>query len=87
MLVDRGQLDLDAPVSVYWPEFAAAGKEKIPVRWLLTHQSGVLGLDRQVSPRQLREWRKLGEHACSATQFLERAHPSMRAMSRGVSRQ
>ena len=36
MLVDRGLLDLDTPVATYWPEFAAAGKETIPVRYLLT---------------------------------------------------
>jgi CubicO group peptidase (beta-lactamase class C family) len=56
MLADRGQLDLDAPVAAYWPEFAQAGKSEIPVRWLLTHQSGVLGLDRTISREQLLDW-------------------------------
>lgn len=41
LLVERGQLDLDAPVSTYWPEFAAEGKGAIPVRMLLTHQAGL----------------------------------------------
>ena len=40
-LVENGQLDLDAPVAEYWPEFAQAGKEDVPVRWLLTHQVGL----------------------------------------------
>src|SRR6266542_3184528 len=31
MLVERGELDLDAPVARYWPEFGAEGKEDIPV--------------------------------------------------------
>jgi CubicO group peptidase (beta-lactamase class C family) len=44
MLVDRGLLDIDAPVAHYWPEFAQAGKEKIPVRYLLTHQAGLAGI-------------------------------------------
>src|SRR5262245_60456103 len=44
LLVDRGIVQLDAPVADYWPEFAQAGKGSIPVRWLLTHQSGLLGL-------------------------------------------
>jgi len=35
-LVDEGKLDIDAPVAKYWPEFAQAGKEKLPVRYLLT---------------------------------------------------
>ncbi len=42
ILVDRGQVDLDAPVSAYWPEFAAGGKEKVLVRHVLTHTAGVL---------------------------------------------
>jgi CubicO group peptidase (beta-lactamase class C family) len=45
MLADRGELDLDAPVARYWPEFAAAGKQDVLVRHLLSHSSGVSGLD------------------------------------------
>lgn len=41
LLVERGELDVDAPVASYWPEFAAEGKGAIPVRWLLTHQAGL----------------------------------------------
>ena len=40
-LVDQGKLDIDAPVAAYWPEFAQAGKEGIPVRYLLSHQAGL----------------------------------------------
>ncbi len=40
-LVDRGVLDYDTPVSTYWPEFAAAGKDTVTLRHLLTHQSGL----------------------------------------------
>ncbi|QBD80842.1 class A beta-lactamase-related serine hydrolase [Ktedonosporobacter rubrisoli] len=49
LLVERGLLDLDAPVSRYWPEFAAEGKAAIPVRWLLSHRSGVAALDKPIS--------------------------------------
>ena len=45
LLVQRGELDLDAPVADYWPEFAAAGKHHIPVRWLLSHRAGPPALD------------------------------------------
>ena len=45
MLVDRGELDVDAPVAQYWPPFAAAGKQDVLVRHLLSHTSGVSGLD------------------------------------------
>ena len=41
MLASRGQLDLDAPVATYWPEFAQSGKEIIPVKMLLSHQAGL----------------------------------------------
>ena len=37
VLLDRGRVELDAPIARYWPEFAQAGKEKIPVRYALDH--------------------------------------------------
>jgi CubicO group peptidase (beta-lactamase class C family) len=43
LLVDRGELDMDAPVKKYWPEFAAAGKGDVLVRHILGHASGVAG--------------------------------------------
>ena len=45
LLAQRGELDLDAPVVAYWPEFGANGKEHIPVRLLLSHQSGLAAVD------------------------------------------
>jgi CubicO group peptidase (beta-lactamase class C family) len=45
LLVQRGELDVDAPVVRYWPEFRGAGKEQIPVRWLLSHQAGLPVID------------------------------------------
>jgi CubicO group peptidase (beta-lactamase class C family) len=41
LLAQRDELDLDQPVAAYWPEFAAAGKADIPVRWLLSHPAGL----------------------------------------------
>ena len=52
MLVDRGLLDLDVPVAHYWPEFAQAGKEKLPVRYLLSHRAGLAGSDTKVLDRR-----------------------------------
>jgi len=49
MLVDRKQLDVDAPVARYWPEFAAGGKADMPVRMLLNHQAGLPVVDAQLS--------------------------------------
>ena len=44
ILEDRGELDVDAPVVRYWPEFGAAGKAATLVRHLLSHQSGAIGV-------------------------------------------
>ncbi|GAA3764043.1 serine hydrolase domain-containing protein [Salinactinospora qingdaonensis] len=56
ILADRGLLDLDAPVATYWPEFAASGKEKVLVRHLLSHRSGLAGLHEPHSLAQLYDW-------------------------------
>lgn len=56
ILADRGLLDLDAPVAAYWPEFAAAGKERILVRHLLSHRAGLSGLREPHSLQDLYDW-------------------------------
>ncbi|HEV7649346.1 MAG TPA: serine hydrolase domain-containing protein [Actinophytocola sp.] len=55
-LAERGELDLDAPVATYWPEFAAAGKAELPVRWLLTHQAGLPYADPVIPMAQVYRW-------------------------------
>jgi CubicO group peptidase (beta-lactamase class C family) len=56
LLADRGLLDLDAPVADYWPEFAAAGKEGVLVRHLLSHRAGLAGLREPHTLEQLYDW-------------------------------
>lgn len=46
LLIERGELDPDAPVARYWPEFAAENKGSITVRTLLSHQAGLVTLER-----------------------------------------
>lgn len=58
MLVDRGELDVHAPVARYWPEFAANGKEHVEVRHLLSHTSGVSGLEQPAAVEDLYDWDK-----------------------------
>lgn len=41
LLIDRGDLELDAPVGKYWPEFAKAGKKDATVRMMLNHSVGL----------------------------------------------
>jgi CubicO group peptidase (beta-lactamase class C family) len=56
MLVDRGLLDLDAPVAQYWPEFAQNGKEELPVRYLLSHTAGLSGWTEEFPMEGLYDW-------------------------------
>jgi CubicO group peptidase (beta-lactamase class C family) len=56
MLIDRGLLDLDAPIARYWPEFAQKGKAEIPVRMAFNHQSGVFHVDEIVPPGGFNDW-------------------------------
>ena len=53
LLVDRGELDLDAPVARYWPEFGAAGKGGIQLRHLMSYNSGVSGWEQPVTMADL----------------------------------
>src|SRR5437588_7048207 len=56
ILADRGELDFHAPVARYWPEFAQAGKDRIPVRHLLGHTSGLSGWEASLSVQELANW-------------------------------
>ena len=53
VLADRGELDLAAPVARYWPEFAAAGKEEVLVRHLLSHTAGLPDWDEPLGAEEL----------------------------------
>ncbi len=55
-LVGEGKLDLDAPVARYWPEFAAAGKERITLRHLLSHQAGLPAIRQSLPAEALYDW-------------------------------
>jgi CubicO group peptidase (beta-lactamase class C family) len=68
MLVDRGKIDPHAPVATYWPEFAAGGKERVLVRHLLAHTSGVSGWDPPFALRDMYDW-------TSSTAKLAAQHP------------
>ncbi len=55
-LVDQGRLDLDAPVARYWPEFAQGGKERLPVRYLLSHQAGLPAVRESLPTTAMYDW-------------------------------
>ncbi|MFG1942268.1 serine hydrolase domain-containing protein [Nonomuraea sp. NPDC048826] len=56
ILADRGVLDPDAPVARYWPEFAAAGKERVLVRHVLSHTAGLPTWDEPMTVEDLYDW-------------------------------
>lgn len=58
-LVAEGRLSLEAPVAHYWPEFAAQGKQAIPVKWLLTHQAGLPALRAALPDEALYDWERM----------------------------
>ncbi len=58
LLADRGELDFDAPVAKYWPEFAANGKADIKVSHLMSHSAGLSGWKEQIKTEDLYDWDK-----------------------------
>jgi len=56
VLVDRGLLDLDAPVGRYWPEFAQHGKEATTARHILSHTAGVPFFEEPISVDEVCNW-------------------------------
>ncbi|HEX3796246.1 MAG TPA: serine hydrolase domain-containing protein [Acidimicrobiales bacterium] len=71
LLAQRGQLDLNAPVATYWPEFAQAGKEDMPVLFLLTHQAGLPAIDRTLSAEEVQAWDPVVAALAEQTPFWE----------------
>ncbi|MEV0390248.1 serine hydrolase domain-containing protein [Nonomuraea sp. NPDC050643] len=68
LLVERGQVDLDAPVAAYWPEFAQGGKGGITVRVLLSHRAGLTSMEaRPVTWEDLRDWTPITDTLAAAT--------------------
>ncbi len=70
LLADRGQIDYDAPVAAYWPQFAQGGKERVTVRHVLTHSAGLHRMRTLVDTAyRMLDW----EYMVAA---LERAEPA-----------
>ena len=53
---DDGRLDLDAPISRYWPQFARGGKATTTVTDLLTHSVGIPAMPDRCSISQMCDW-------------------------------
>lgn len=66
LLAERGELDLDAPVARYWPEFARAGKSGVTVAMVLGHRSGVIAPRRAMEPEEVGDWDAVCEQIAAA---------------------
>ncbi|KUN53983.1 carboxylesterase [Streptomyces canus] len=55
-LVEEGRLDLDVPLTTYWPEFAAAGKRTITMRHVLAHRAGLPALEADLARDEICAW-------------------------------
>ena len=62
ILIDRGDIALDAPVARYWPEFAQGGKDEVTVRHLLSHRAGLNAFARPIAREDVYAWHP----ACTA---------------------
>ena len=71
LLAQRGELDVDAPVTEYWPEFGQAGKGDIPVRWLLCHKAGLPYVDAPLGLDDLLAWDPAVEALAAMTPLWE----------------
>lgn len=71
LLAQRNELDLDAKVTDYWPEFGAAGKGDVPVSWLLCHKSGVIDTDGPMTLDQALDWTTVTEALAASTPAWE----------------
>jgi CubicO group peptidase (beta-lactamase class C family) len=58
-LVERGLIDLDAPLAECWPEFAAAGKETITLRHVLSHRAGMAAVRRELPDGAALDWQAI----------------------------
>jgi CubicO group peptidase (beta-lactamase class C family) len=71
VLVDRGMLDVDAPVARYWPEFAQAGKRDLPVRHLLSHRAGLAAIRTPLPRAALYDWERMADALAGETPWWE----------------
>lgn len=71
LLADRGELDLNAPVARYWPEFAQAGKDDITIAMVLGHRSGVIGPREPMDWREVTDWDSVCERIAAAEPWWE----------------
>ena len=84
LVADRGDLDFDAPVARYWPEFAANGKEGVKVSHLMSHAAGLSGWKQPITTEDLYDWEKMTTLlAAQAPYWPPGAAPGYHALTQG----
>ncbi len=84
LIADRGELDFDAPVARYWPEFAANGKEHIKVSHLMSHSAGLSGWKETICGEDLYDWDKVTSLLAAQAPYWEAGTaPGYHAVTQG----
>ena len=84
LLADRGELDFDAPVARYWPQFAAAGKQDVKVSHLMSHSAGLSGWKEPLVKEDLYDWDKVTALLAAQAPFWEPGTaPGYHALTQG----
>ena len=84
LVADRGELDFDAPVARYWPEFAANGKADVKVSHLMSHSAGLSGWKTPITTEDLYDWEKVTALlAAQAPYWAPGTAPGYHALTQG----
>jgi CubicO group peptidase (beta-lactamase class C family) len=84
LLADRGELDFDKPVALYWPEFAANGKAGVKVSHLMSHSAGLSGWKETITKDDIYDWEKVtGLLAAQAPFWEPGTAPGYHALTQG----
>ena len=84
LVADRGDLDFDAPVAKYWPEFAANGKADVKVSHLMSHSAGLSGWKEPLVTEDLYDWEKMTSLlAAQAPYWAPGTAPGYHALTQG----
>ena len=59
---ERGLLNLQKPISRYWPAFANNSKESITIEQALSHRAGIPQMPKDVTPELMANWDWMVEH-------------------------
>jgi CubicO group peptidase (beta-lactamase class C family) len=84
LIADRGELDFDAPVAKYWPEFAANGKAGVKVSHLMSHSAGLSGWKEKLVTEDLYDWGKMTSLLAAQAPYWEPGTaPGYHALTQG----